>query len=89
LENGKVFDSQGQSFGGNYYDLLENSFFFKESAVGRIATQRIEEWLNKYEKDYIKYGDQIRNMTDYIGDPIVREYIKDSRVKWHRKNEDV
>lgn len=89
LENGKVFDSQGQSFGGNYYDLLENSFFFKESAVGRVATQRIEEWLDEYEKEGYKYPNQIRNMTEFIGDPIVREYINDRRIKRHRKNKDV
>lgn len=89
LENGKVFDIKGQSFGGNYYDLLENSFFFKESAVGRVATQRIEEWLSEYEKDGYKYPNQIRNMIEYIGDPIVREYINDRRIKRHRKNKDV
>lgn len=89
LENGKVFDIKGQSFGGNYYDLLENSFFFKESAVGRVATHRIEEWLSEYEKDGYKYPNQIRNMIEYIGDPIVREYINDRRIKRHRKNKDV
>lgn len=89
LENGKVFEIKGQSFGGNYYDLLENSFFFKESAVGRIATQRIEEWLSEYEKDYYKYGNLIKNMTEFIGDPIVREYIKDRRIRWHKDNKDV
>lgn len=89
LENGKLFNAKGQSFGGNFYDLLEHSFFFKESAMGKVSTQRIEEWIEDSENDNDKNGFQPIDMTNYIGDPIVREYLKRGRFIQYQKEEDV
>ena len=88
LENGELFPIKGQSFGGNYYDLLENSFFFKESAMGRISTQRIEEWIKDYERGFRNEGYLAIDMTDYIGDPIVCEYMNSAMLK-RKKDKDV
>lgn len=75
LEDGHKADIKGQSFGGNYYALLENSFFFKESAMGRISTQRIEEWIKDYDKGLQRDGVEQRDMTPFIGDPIICRYM--------------
>ena len=89
LENGQVYPIKGQSFGGNYYDLLENSFFFKESAMGRVSTQRIEEWINDYDRGFMKDGSLTMDMTDYIGDPIVKEYMKGGGLRYWKQEKDV
>ena len=83
-----MFPIKGQSFGGNSYDLLENSFFFKESAMGRISTQRIEEWIKDYERGFRNEGYLAIDMTDYIGDPIVCEYMNSAMLK-RKKDKDV
>lgn len=80
LEEGHSVEIKGQSFGGNYYSLLENSFFFKESAMGRISTQRIEEWIDSFEKYRKKNNSGYMDMTPYIGDPIVNQYMEDSWI---------
>lgn len=75
LEDGYKAEIKGQSFGGNYYALLENSFFFKESAMGRISTQRIEEWIENFDKGQQKNGEAQQDMTPFVGDPIISRYI--------------
>ena len=74
LEKGHVYPVKGQSFGGNYYDLLENSFFFRESAIGRVSTCRIQEWIEVMEKRGT--AEEIVDMTPFVGDPIVKRYLE-------------
>jgi predicted ATP-binding protein involved in virulence len=82
LEEGHPVDIIGQSFGGNYYELLENSFFFKESAIGRVSTERIQEWIEEAESEEKEHIDR----TPFVGDPIVKRYLqemKDKKGKWN------
>lgn len=89
LEEGCPVEIKGQSFGGNYYDLLKNSFFFKESAMGRISTQRIEEWIKDFERGFLDDGRLAMDMTDYIGDPIVNQYMKSGGMLHWKQEKDV
>lgn len=65
LKNGCRINVSGQSFGANYYNMLEESFFFEKSPMGEVATQRIQEWI-----------DNGKDMSSYVGDPIIRKYLK-------------
>lgn len=69
LKEGHYTTVDGQSFGANYYNMLQDSFFFEESPMGEIATQKIQEWIDKM--DYDK--------TELVGDPIIKSYLE--RIK--------
>ena len=79
LEEGHVFEVKGQSFGGNYYELLQNSFFFKESAIGRVSTRRIQEWVDAVGKQGTAGTDS--DMTPFVGDPIVKRYLEEMQKR--------
>ena len=79
LEEGHVYKVKGQSFGGNYYELLQNSFFFKESAIGRVSTRRIQEWVDAVSKQR-KAGTN-SDMTPFVGDPIVKRYLEEMQKR--------
>lgn len=70
-ENGpRVLDMQ--TFGGNYYDMLCNSFMFTDSAMGEVARHRIKEWITEKNK---KQDVNTRVMADLIGDPLLLNYL--------------
>ena len=70
-ENGpRVLDKQ--TFGGNYYDMLCNSFMFTDSAMGEVARQRIKEWITEKNR---KQEVDTREMTNLIGDPLLLNYL--------------
>ena len=70
-ENGpRVFAKQ--TFGGNYYDMLCNSFMFTDSAMGEVARQRIKEWITEKNR---KQEVDTREMTNLIGDPLLLNYL--------------
>lgn len=66
LKEGHYEKVDGQTFGANYYNMLQDSFFFEESPMGEIATQRIQEWIDKRAFD----------RTELVGDPIIRSYLE-------------
>ena len=76
LEDGKPKSVANQTFGANYYDMFHNSFFFKNTALGEVSTQRIREWLerknstNKNERDF-----DFDELQSLIGDPIILSYL--------------
>lgn len=76
LEEGKPKFVANQTFGANYYDMFHYSFFFRDTALGDVSTQRIREWLqrknstNQNERDF-DY-DELQSM---IGDPIILSYL--------------
>lgn len=73
LKEGSFVKVKEQSFGANYYNMLKDSFFFDESPMGEIATERIQEWINN--RDYGK--------ACYVGDPIIRKYLESHNKQSH------
>ena len=57
--------------------------------MGRVSTQRIEEWINDYDRGFMKDGSLTMDMTDYIGDPIVKEYMKGGGLRYWKQEKDV
>ena len=71
LKNGKVQTVTQQTFGGNYYDLLNKSFFFEKSAVGEVASKMLTASIQKSNN-----GEQIpTEVIQCIGDELIRNYL--------------
>lgn len=76
LKNGKREDVSGQTFGGNYYDMLKSSFFFEKSAIGDVAARTYSTLIKeKNEKGAIS-NEAYLNM---VGDSFVKAYLKLSK----------
>lgn len=77
LKKGRVASVECQTFGANYYDLLHNSFFLEDRAIGDIAAKRIGEWV-----DRMRNNEDIDRLMPYVGDPMVKsfnDYMKEKR----------
>ena len=77
LKKGRVANVEQQTFGANYYDLLHNSFFLENRAIGDIAAQRIGEWVDK-----MRNNEDVERLMPYVGDPMVKsfnDYLKEKR----------
>lgn len=71
LEKGKVKKVTQQTFGGNYYDLLNKSFFFEKSAVGDVAKLNFNKWI-----ELSNQGKTIsKDVLALVGDDLIRGYL--------------
>ncbi len=76
LDKGKPRRVENQTFGANYYDMLHDSFFFKDTALGGVATRRIKEWLTgKNEKGESLETPAVDEVRSMIGDPLIVNYL--------------
>ena len=62
-----------QTFGANYYDMLHDSFFFKDTALGGVATKRIKEWLTEKNGEGADMVDE--EVLSLVGDPLIAQYL--------------
>lgn len=61
-----------ESFGANLYDLMYDSFFLTENALGDCSSRYVTELINRKNK-----GEIIKNEEyEIIGDPILRNYLQ-------------
>ena len=71
LKEGEVRSVKQQTFGGNYYDLLNKSFFFEKSAVGDVASKVMTELISKSNN-----GEAIsKAILSCIGDELIKNYL--------------
>lgn len=76
---------EAQTFGGNYYDLLDNSFFFERTAIGDISARATRRWVRQHNDTNIPPLSE--DVLGMVGDPFVRNYLQ---VEHYRKKaEDV
>ena len=76
LDKGIPRRVENQTFGANYYDMLHDSFFFEDTALGGVATLRIKEWLTGKNE----HGEPVETPAAYevqsmIGDPLIVNYL--------------
>jgi len=64
---------EAQTFGGNYYDLLDNSFFFQTTAIGEISARAMRRWIKRHDENLRPVSEEEMAM---VGDPFVRDYLK-------------
>lgn len=75
LEKGIVKKVTQQTFGGNYYDLLNKSFFFEKSAVGDVAIYNLNKWIEQSNQG----GTINADVLALVGDDLIRGYLSRNR----------
>lgn len=58
-------------FGANLYQLMADSFFFTENAMGKVASRQVGKWIEEVNKG----GEVSHKVLDLIGDTIIRNYL--------------
>lgn len=69
LKDGEPVKVEDESFGANYYDILANSFFFENSAIGEIASRYISMCAKEQERALLKH------LLSFVGDKLIANYI--------------
>ncbi len=80
LNDGKISPYSINSFGANLYDLLNDSFFFKEGFIGEFAKEKLNsliEYIENGELESEKWSiKKASEFIDLIGEPIIREELR-------------
>lgn len=82
----KLYNKKERTFGANIHDLLADDFFLEEGYMGKYAVKKISE-LNKKlkvtEKNLFKTEErtQILKLIDIIGEPLIRNSMREIYVK--------
>lgn len=72
LKNGERQIVERQTFGGNYYDMLQSSFFFDKNAIGDVAARTYRSLV----KDKKKGEELSKESLNVVGDSFVKSYLK-------------
>lgn len=80
LKDGECEKVEQQTFGGNYYDLLNKSFFFKTKAVGDVASSVLTKMIQRSNNGEVVADAEL----SVVGDELIRNYL--SRTKKARKH---
>ena len=73
LKNGQVQKVNAQTFGANYYEMLNKSFFFDKSAIGTIASEVIGNMIQRKNNEE-KIG---KEELEIVGDNFIRNYLEE------------
>ena len=72
LEKGEPQQCDDESFAGNLYDLMHNSFFLRQNAMGDFAAEYVTKLVDRKNAGEILSDDE----TEIIGDNILRSYLQ-------------
>ncbi len=73
LKNGQVQKVKAQTFGANYYEMLNKSFFFDKSAIGSIASDVISNMIQRKNNKEVIAKEEL----SIVGDEFIRNYLKE------------
>ena len=86
----KHFDNYRNTFGGNIFNLLNDTFFIKDGFIGDFAQMKIQELIEfLYEKDekcLIKHMDTIEKKINLIGEELIKNKLLDILEQRLRSN---
>lgn len=72
LKDGRRVKVERETFGANYYAMLNKSFFFEKRAIGDVSGRVIGEWIRKKNN-----REQIsQEQLSLVGDEMLRNYLK-------------
>ena len=71
LAEGVRQEVKQQTFGANYYDMLQNSFFFENTAIGDVASKAISQWIEASNNNEEVASEKI----ELVGDELIRTYL--------------
>ena len=71
LKDGERVKVERETFGANYYEMLNKSFFFEERAMGDVSANVIGEWIRKSNnKEQIS-----KEQLVLVGDELIKNYL--------------
>ena len=73
LDGGNPVKVNEQTFGGNYYNMLKGSFFFRDSAIGEISSDYYKKWIEAKNTPGHRLDDEVLGL---VGDPFVKRYLE-------------
>lgn len=71
LKEGKRVNVERETFGANYYEMLNKSFFFEERAIGDVSAKVIGEWIRKSNANEPISAEQL----ELVGDELIKNYL--------------
>lgn len=72
LKEGEVVKVSNQTFGANYYSMLNGSFFFQRTAIGEIAARKYKRLIQQKNET----GDApLKEELELVGDDFVKAYL--------------
>ena len=71
LQDGDVQNVKIQTFGANYYDILNKSFFFEDKAIGDISSSVFSRLI----KDSNNRKVFSKNEISFVGDELIKMYL--------------
>ena len=71
LKEGKRVKVDCETFGANYYTMLNQSFFFERRAIGEVSGKAIEDWIKRSNNNQF-VSDEERKL---VGDELIRNYL--------------
>ena len=72
LKGGKRINVNRETFGANYYEMLNKSFFFDKRAIGEISAQVIGEWI-RAKNNHERISEE---QLSLVGDELLKNYLK-------------
>ena len=72
LKEGERIKVERETFGANYYAMLNKSFFFEKRAIGDVSGQVIGEWIRRKNNRELISQEQMA----LVGDEVLRNYLK-------------
>lgn len=77
LENGlPKTDKKEETFGANLYDLMVNSFFLYDNAMGKYSSDKIMRIISKFNE----VGEVSEEEKSLIGDILIRNYLNGRKL---------
>lgn len=73
LKEGVVQKVKMQTFGANYYEMLNKSFFFDKSAIGTIASEVIGSMIQRKNNEERIEEEEL----GIVGDDFIRNYLEE------------
>jgi len=73
LKDGQSCEVGNQTFGGNYYEILNNNFFFEKDSVGDVSARFIKKKIREKASGDLDPEDE---SISWIGDPFVTAYLQ-------------
>ena len=71
LKDGERVKVERETFGANYYEMLNKSFFFEKRAMGDVSGRVIGEWIRRKNNQ-----EQISNeQLNLVGDSMLKNYL--------------
>lgn len=67
-----VTNQMSETFGANLYDLMQDSFFLEENAIGKVSSTFMKRLIDRKNKGEEIYMDEL----SIVGDPLIHHYLE-------------